>query len=147
MCGFPSSPMQASYIRSRISYACVMLRAAKEACLKTVWGPWMETASVGTVFDGEPNPKFHSLMQGSLGSQVFGKNTFPQHLRSGGHSEALGRGAGSRAGARRGGRQSPGAGREEGRPTWTTEGPANQRCPRWARPLPARAPTGWAPHC
>lgn len=75
---------------------------------------------MGTVFDGEPNPKFRSLMQGSRGSQVFEKNTFPQHLRSDGHSEALRRGAGNRAGARRGGRQSPGAGREEGRPTWTT---------------------------
>lgn len=77
-------------------------------------------------------------------------------LRSGGHSEALGRGSGSRAGARRGGRTSPGAGSEEGRPTWTTGrggragaagGRANQRGPRWARPLPARAPAGSAPHC
>ncbi|XP_032180585.1 chemokine-like protein TAFA-4 isoform X2 [Mustela erminea] len=72
--------MQASYIRSRISYACVTLRAANEACLQTVWGLRMETRGVRIVFHPEPNQKFHSLMQGSGGSQVFGKNTFPWHL-------------------------------------------------------------------
>lgn len=138
MCGFPSSPMQSSYIRSRISYACVTLRAANEACLQTVWGLRMETPGVRIVFYPEPNQKFHSLMQGSRSSQVFGKNTFPWHLPAERWPQ---RGARERRWEPSGGGwvgegdRARGAGREEGRPTWTT-GPGGGRG-RAARPISA----------
>lgn len=106
-----------------------------------------EVPCAGTVFHWEPNPKLLCLMQGSRGSRVFRTNTFPQHLRRGGHSAALGRGAGSPR-RRVGGGGAAGPGREEGRPTWTTgpgggrgSGGAGQSArPAAGQPLPARAP-------
>lgn len=72
--------------------------------------PWRER------FQLELNPKSSFLMQGSKWLSGVLKNSapfFPQHLQSGGHSEALGRGSSSSRMGRCGG--------AEDRPTWTAE--------------------------
>lgn len=86
----------------------------------------------------ESAPSSTPLCGAQRGSQVFRKNTFPQHLRSGGHSAAHGRDAENRAAGA--GRPSRGAGRGEGWPTWTT-GLGGDRGSRSSWPISAARPS------
>lgn len=143
MYGITSSPLQASYIKSQISHACATGRAAKEACLKTGLSPRMDTRCVGIVFYRESNPYAGLNGLASIQKEYLfpaAAEWWPQR--------------GARERLRERGLPAPplgrGAGRGEGRPTWTTGRagagaagqPANQRGSRRSQPRPAGALAG-----
>lgn len=86
----------------------------------------------GIVFDCDLYPKFFSLNAGINAASRYSERVPSRHLPSGGHREALWRGAGSRGVEAR--RLSRGTGRGEGQLTWTT-----RSSPDWgsrpARPI------------